>query len=53
MTPPRKRIMPANLLTARTLEANELRDIRGGETEVTLSNVLKTRHDTVKNTISN
>ena len=51
MTHPRK---PAtsSTSTVRTLEANELRHIRGGD-DSSASNVLKTRHDTVKNTISN
>lgn len=50
MTRRRKLVTPSTT-TIHTLEANELRHIRGGDDAV--SNVLKTRHDTVKNTIGN
>ena len=50
MTHQRKRATPSALTTIHTLDANDLRHVRGGEA---VSNVLKTRHDTVKNTIGN
>jgi len=52
MTHQRKSVTPSTTLY--TLDANELRHIRGGDDALTtVSNVLKTRHDTVKNTIGN
>ena len=54
MTRQRKLVTPSTSATMHTLEANELRHIRGGEdASSTVSNVLKTRHDTVKNVIGN
>ena len=54
MTHQRKRATPSALTTIHTLDASDLRHVRGGVAEDSaISNVLKTRHDTVKNTISN
>lgn len=54
MTNQRKRATPSILTTIHTLDANDLRHIRGGaEDYSSVSNVLKTRHDTVKNSIGN
>ena len=50
MTRQRKLVTPSTSATMHTLEANELRHIRGGED---VSNILKTRHDALKNTIGN
>jgi len=53
MTPPRKPVT-SSPSTLRTLEANELRHIRGGDdVSTSVSNVLKTRHETAKNAIGN
>jgi hypothetical protein len=53
MTHPRKPVT-SSPSTMRPLEANELRIIRGGEDAFTsVSNVLKTRHETAKNAIGN
>lgn len=54
MTHQRKRVTPSTLTTIHTLDTNDLRHVRGGVAEdIAVSNVLKTRHDTVKNTIGN
>jgi hypothetical protein len=53
MTHPRKPVT-SSPSTMRTLEANELRTVRGGDdVSTSVSNVLKTRHDTLTNTIGN
>ena len=54
MTHPRKLVTPSTSTTMRTLEANELQHIRGGDdVSTTVSNVLKTRHDTLMSVINN
>lgn len=54
MTHPRKLVTPSTSTTMRTLEANELQHIRGGDdVSTTVSNVLKSRHETAMNTIGN
>lgn len=51
MTRHPKLVTPSISAIMHTLDANQLRHIRGGDDAV--SNVLKTRHDALKNTIGN
>jgi hypothetical protein len=54
MTHQRKLVTPSTSTEMHALDADRLRHVRGGDDALsTASNVLKTRHDTAKNTIGN